>query len=147
VDGLEPGLCQFWPSSDGKLGAPKSVTVSAIGIKMHLPRNFGVLQGEELDGGVFDMHRIVLGLNDERWRSFLGDVNLGIGCKDLFRKRQVARINDYRKIGTAANLVGVIDRIVESLFEVSAESRRQVRSRRESEDTDALRIKVPPAGA
>ena len=93
------------------------------------------------------MHRIVLGLNDERWRSFLGDVNLGIGRKVLFRKRQVTRINDYRKVGTAANLVSVIDRIVESLFEVSAESRRQVRSRRESEDPDALRIKVPPAGA
>ncbi len=74
-------------------------------------------------------------------------MNLGIGCKVLFRKRQVARINDYRKIGTAANLVGIIDRIVESLFEVSAESRRQVRSRRESENPDALRINVPLAGA
>jgi len=108
VDGFEPGLCQFWPSSDGKLGAPKPVTVPAIGIKMHLRRNFGVLQGEEVNSGV---------LYDERWRSFLGDVNLGIRRKVLFRKRQVARINDYRKIGTAANLVGVIDRIVESLFE------------------------------
>ncbi len=53
----------FGHAGDGKLGAPKSVTVSAIGIEMHLRRNFGVLQGEEVNGGVFDMHRVVLGLN------------------------------------------------------------------------------------
>ncbi len=119
--------------------------MATLGIEMHLRRNLGILQSLKVHDGILHMHRIVLRLNDKSRRSLAGYMNIRIRRKVLLRKRQVARIDDDSEIGTAADLVRGIDRIVKSMLEVSAERRGKMGSCRESEHSDAMGINVPLA--
>ncbi len=69
------------------------------------------------------MHGIVLRLHDERRRRLLRRMDVRIRREILFRNREIARINNHRKIGPATKLIGRIDRIVKTLIKMSAERR------------------------
>ena len=92
------------------------------------------------------MDGIVLGLGDERGRSLFGWMDFGIRREVLLGEGQVARVEDYRKVGTATELVGGIDGIVEALVVVRAEGGGEMGSRRKAEDADAMRVDVPVRG-
>ncbi len=62
---MEPGFHALWPGSDLHRSAAKAVTVSTLGVDMQFGRDLGVLEGEKVDGGIFHVDRVVLGLNDK----------------------------------------------------------------------------------
>src|SRR5215472_11855541 len=98
---------------------------------MHLYRDTSILQRNVVSQSVvYVVHVVILGLQQERGRSLMGDRNIRIQpqlligsrrsmnhellaallCIPLRRgQRQVARINGHGKIGAAAHLVGGID--------------------------------------
>ncbi len=84
--------------------------MAAFGVDVQLGRNFRVFQREEIDGGVFDVDGIVFGLNDERWRSFFGGMDFGVGRHVLFGDGEIAGIDDDGEVGAAAYVVGGVDR-------------------------------------
>src|SRR5580658_340802 len=110
---------------------------------MHFGRDLGVLQGQKVDGGVFDMHRIIFGLQNKRWRRLSSHVNLRIGRKVLLGESEVAGIDDHGEVRPATDLIGGIDRIIETLLKVRAESGGKVGSSREAKHADAMRIDLP----
>ena len=117
--------------------------MSTLGVDVQFGGNLGVLQREEVYGGVFDMHGIVLGLDDEGGRRFVGDMDIGVGREVLFGEREVAGIDDHGEVRAAAELVSGIDRLVEALIEMSAESGGEMRSCGKAEDADAVWVDVP----
>ncbi len=123
---MEPSLYALGPSSDRERGAAETVAVSTLGVDMQFGRNLGVLERQKVNGGVFDMHRIVLGLHNEGWRGLFGNVDLRIGRKVLVCQSEVTGIDDHGKVRAAAELVGGIDRVVKTLIEVSAKGSSQV---------------------
>ena len=114
--------------------------MSAVGVDVHFGRDFGILQREEIDGGVFHMHGIVFRLNNDSRRSFFRDVNLGIRSEVLFCQCEVAGIDNDGKIRPATDFIRVIHRVIQTLLEVRAERRRKMGPGRESERPDAIRI-------
>ena len=120
--------------------------MSALSVDVQFGRDLGVLEGEEVDDGVFNMHRIVLSLDDEGGRGFAGDRDIGVGCEVLVGEREVAGIDDHGEVRAATQLVSGIDRIVETLIEVSAEGSGKVAAGGEAENADAVRIDVPLRG-
>ena len=146
VDCLQPRLRQLRPASNWQLRAPQSIAVPAMGVKMHLGWNVGVLQSLKVHDGIFHVHRIVLRLNDKSRRSLAGDVNLRIRREILFLEREVARVDDQREIGTATDLVRRIDMFIKPLLEMRAESGSEVGSRGKSENPDPMGINVPLTG-
>src|ERR1700722_10290826 len=89
------------------------------------------------------MDCIVLSLHQERGRSLIGRMNVGIRCVVLVRERKIAGIDDGRKVGTATKLVCRVQRIVKSLVEVSAQGGGKVRAGGEAQDSNAVWINVP----
>lgn len=85
VHGHQPSLDQFGPDGYRERGAAKAVAVSTFRVDVQFGGNLRVLQGLEIHRSVFDVDRIVFGLHDERWRSFVGDVDIGIGRHVLLR--------------------------------------------------------------
>src|SRR5580765_8970408 len=67
VNRLQPSLHQFWPPRDRKIRAPQAVAVSPVCVDVHFRGHFGVLQRQEINCRILDMHRIVFSLNNERW--------------------------------------------------------------------------------
>ena len=120
--------------------------MSTLSVDVHFGRDLGVLESEEVDGGVFDMHGVVLRLDDERGRCFASDHNIGVGCEVLVCEGEVARIDDHGEVRAATELISGIDRIVETLIEVSAEGGGKVGSSREAEDADPVRVDSPVGG-
>ena len=55
-----------------------------------------------------------------------GRMNLGIGRHVLLGKGEIAGIDHHGEVGTAAQLIGCIDRIVEALVEVGAQGSRKM---------------------
>ena len=55
--------------------------MSTLSVDVQFGRDPRILESEEVYGGVFDMHGIVLGLNDEGWGSFVGHVDIGLAGK------------------------------------------------------------------
>ena len=98
----EPRLHAEGPRGDRKRGAAQAITVSSLGINVQFRRDLGILEREEIDHRVFDMHRVVLRLNDKRRRGLVGRVNVGIGSEVLLRERQIAGVDDHGEVGTAA---------------------------------------------
>jgi hypothetical protein len=94
---------------------------------MHLGRHLRILQCKKINGGVFNVHWIVLGLHDKRWRSVAGGMNVRVRRKILLCERKVAGIDDYCEIRPATGAIRRVNPIVKSLFEVGAERRGQVR--------------------
>ncbi len=125
---------------------PQSIAMSAIGVEVQFRRHLRILQSKEIDGGVFHMNRIVLGLHNERRRSLFGDANLRIRREVLFRQRQVAGIDHYRVIGPAADSICVVEGIVQALLKVRAECGGEVSAGGESQDSYTIGIDVPFAG-
>ena len=146
MDGLQPGLYQARPGGDWKPIAPESVAMAAFGVEVHFGWDLGVFQRQKVDGGVFDMHGIVFGLENKRRRSLGGDVDLGIGREVLLCQGEVAGIDDRGEVGPATELVSSINGVVETLIEVGAERSREVGSGGETEHPDAMRINVPVGG-
>src|SRR5271170_7350561 len=70
-------------------------------------------------------------------------MDIGIGREVLLRESEIAGINNHREIRTAAELVRGIDRIVEALIEVGAESSRKMRSGGEAKNAHSLGIDMP----
>jgi len=109
VDGVQPGLYQVRPGGDGQLSAAEAVAVAALGVDVQLGRDLGVLQGQKVNGSVFDVHRVVFGLKNEGGRSLVGGMDFGIGCEALFGDGEVAGIDDDGEIGPAAYWVSRVD--------------------------------------
>lgn len=145
-DRVQPGLDKLRPGGDRQPGVAEAVAVSALGIDMHFGGHFGFLQGHEVDDGVFDMDRIILGLEDETGRGFARHRNVGIKCEVLVCKRKVSGIDDHSEVGTAAQLVSGIHRIVQALIEVRAKGGGKMGSGGEAEDANAMRVNVPIIG-
>src|SRR5579859_91762 len=118
----------------------------ALGIEMHLGWHLRVLQRQKVNGGVFDMNRVVFGLHDERGRSLAGGVDVGVGCEVLVSEGEITGVNDHGKIRTAAFAIGGVERIVKTLIEVRAQCRGEVSAGGESENAHAVRIDVPFPG-
>src|SRR5208283_2114810 len=57
--GPKPGFYAARPSGDREGGPAEAVAVSTLSIDVHLRRNLGVLKGQEVDNGIFNMHPIV----------------------------------------------------------------------------------------
>ncbi len=146
MNGPQPGFHALRPSRNRERGPAQAVAVSALSVDVHFGRDFGVLESEEVDGGVFDVHRVVLCLDDERGRRFAGNHNIGVGREVLVCEGEVARIDDHGEVRAATELVSGIDRIVETLIEVSAEGGGKVGSGREAEDADPVRVDSPVGG-
>ena len=89
------------------------------------------------------MNRIVLGLDDERWRRLGGGVDVGIGREVLVCQGQIAGIDNYGKVRTATELVRGVDWIVKSLGVVGANGCRQVPACRKAQHADTVRIDLP----
>ena len=102
VNRLQPSLHQFWPTGDRKICAPQAIAVSSVRVKVQFRRHFGVLQRQEINRRILDMHRIVFSLNNEGRRSLLRDLNFWIRREILFRECQVSGINDHGEIWPAA---------------------------------------------
>ena len=83
LDGVKPSFCALRPVSDGKCCAAETVAVPTFGVEVHFGRDVGVLEGKEIHSRVFDVHRIVLGLDDKRGWSLIGHVNLRVGREIL----------------------------------------------------------------
>src|SRR5208337_2922658 len=143
LNGDQPGFHQLGPAGDWQRGAPQAVAMSACRVDVQFRRDLGILQRLEVNGRVFHVHRIVLGLHDERWRRFIANVNVGIRREVLFFERQIARIDDHGEVRPATHLICGIHGIIEALLEVRAQSRSKVGSRGEAQDTNAVRVNMP----
>ena len=117
--------------------------MAALSIDVQLGGNLGILQREEIDDGVFYMDWIVLSLHQECGRSLIGGMNVGIRRVVLVRKGKKAGIDDDRKIGTTAELVGGVQWIVKSLVEVSTQGSGKVGAGGEAQHSNAVWINVP----
>jgi len=111
LDGVQPRFCQLRPAHDRQVSGPQSVAVPALRVDVQLCLYLGILQGEKIHYRVLDVHRIVLGLEDERRPRAGSRLNRGIGSEVLLSQRQVARINDDGKIGLATQLVCRVNRV------------------------------------
>ena len=86
--------------------------MAALGVDVEFGGDFGVFQGEEVDGGVFHVDRIVFGLDDEGGRGLLGGADIGVGGEILFGEGEVAGIDDYGEVWAATEFVGGVEGIV-----------------------------------
>src|ERR1700677_2301576 len=120
--------------------------MATLGINVQLRRDLGILQGKEIDNGILYMNWIVLCLHQERRRSLIGWMNVGIGRVVLVREGKIAGIDDDRKVGAATKLVCRVQRIVKPLVEVSAQGGGKVRAGGEAQDSYAVWIDVPLRG-
>ena len=120
--------------------------MAALGINVQLCRYLGILQGKEINNGVFYMDWIVLSLHQESRRSLSGWMDVGIRRVVLVRERKIAGIDDDRKVGAATELVCRVHRIVKSLVEVSAQGGGKMSAGGEAQDSDAVWINVPLGG-
>ena len=77
--------------------------MSSLGVDVHFRRNLGVLKREKVHDGAFDVHRIVLGLNQERGRSPVRDVDIGAGREVLLGEREVGWINEHGEVRTSSD--------------------------------------------
>ena len=140
---MEPGFHGARPGGYRQCCPAQSVTVPALGVDVQFRRNLGIFEGEEVHGGVLNMHRVVFGLDDERGRGFVGWPDIRIRSKILIGQRKVAGIDDYGEVRTAAQLIGGVDRIVEALIEVRAQSCREVPASGEAQNADSVGVDVP----
>ena len=147
VDCVQPSFYELGPVRYGLIRGTKAPSVAAVGVDMKFGGNFGVFESEKIDGGGFDVHGIVFGLNDEGWRSFFSGMDFGVGRHVLFGDGEIAGINDDGEIGPATDAVSGVDGIVEALIVVRAERGGEMSSGGEAEDTNAMRIDVPLGGA
>jgi len=120
--------------------------MAALGEDVKFGGNFGIFQFEEIDGGVFDVHRVVLGLEDEGRRSVGSGVDFWVSSEVLFGKSEIARIEDDRKVRATGELVCGIDGVVEALVKMSGEGGGEVRSGGEAKDADAVGSVRPRVG-
>lgn len=78
-DRSEPLLYQLWPFCDRELRAPQPKGVSALCIQMQFHGNLGVPERDGISHRVSDIiHRVILGLEQERRRRIAGDRDVGI---------------------------------------------------------------------
>ena len=117
--------------------------MAALSVEVEFGGDFGVFQGQEIDGCVFYVNGVVFGLDDEGGRGLLGGKDIGIGGEVLLGEGKVAGIDDYGEVWATAELVGGIDGIVEALIEVSAEGGGEMGSGGEAQNADAMRVDVP----
>lgn len=117
--------------------------MSALCVNVHFGGDLGIFQGHEVNDGVFDVHRIVLGLEDKTGRGLIRHVDVGVGCEVLVRQGEITEIDNHREVGAATELIGGIGRIVKTLIEVGAEGGCEIRAGGESEDANAVRIDMP----
>ena len=143
---MQPYLCGLRPGGYWELGGAEAVAVAAFGVDVQLGGDFCFLELEEIDDGVFDMDRVVFGLDDEGGRGVGGGVDVGVGREVFVGEREIAGIDDEREVGTAAELVGGVDRVVQALVVVSADGCGKMGAGGEAEDADSLGIDVPFGG-
>ncbi len=62
MNGVEPCLDKLWPSGNGQRSLAQSIAMSAFGIDVHLRWYSGIFQRHKIHNGIFDMHRIIFGL-------------------------------------------------------------------------------------
>jgi len=117
--------------------------MSTLSVDVQFGLDLGILEGEEVDDGVFDMHRIILSLDDERRRGLSADVDIRVGREVLISEGEVAGINDDGEVRAATQLVSGINGIVKTLIEVGAERSGKMAAGGEAENADALRVNVP----
>src|SRR5258708_7144103 len=110
---------------------------------MQLGWDLGLLQLQEVGGGVLDVDRVVLRLDDEGGRSLRRGLDVRIGDHSLLSDGQVARVDRNCEIGSAAELVGSVDGVVEALVVVGADGSGQVGSGGKAKDADALWVDIP----
>ena len=115
----------------------------ALSIDMYFGRHLGILQRHKVDDGVFDMHRVILRLEDETGRGFICNPSIRIGCEVLVCKCKITGIDNYREVGAATKLVARIDRIVQALIEVGAKGGGKMSVGGEAEHANAMRVNVP----
>src|SRR5208283_2975560 len=90
LNGVEPGFDAPGPGGDRLRGPAEAITVSTLSIDVQFGGDLGALEREEVDDGVFNVHRIVLGLEDERGRGFVRDVDIRVRREVLGGERWVA---------------------------------------------------------
>src|SRR6476646_8222233 len=120
--------------------------MAALSIDMEFGRNPGILKRQKVDGGIFYVYGIVLGLNDEGGRRIIGDVDLRVGGEILLGQGQIAGIDDHGEVRAAADLVGRVYRVVKTLIEMRAQGGGQVSSGGEPQNADTIRINMPLGG-
>src|SRR5579864_3596562 len=111
-------------------------------VEVHLDWYAGVLQSQKIDSRILHVHRIILCLHDERWWRLLRYMNLRIRREVLFRKGQIARIDDDCEVGPATQLISRINRVIKPLIKVRAQRRCQMRTGRKPKNSYSLRINV-----
>ena len=101
--------------------------MTAFGINVEFGRNLGAFQFQKIKSGIFNVHRIVFRLEDERRRSPRGNVDFRIGSEVLFFEREIPRIDEDDEIRAATKFVVRIDEIVSALIEMGAKGGGEVR--------------------
>src|SRR5882757_244146 len=120
--------------------------MAAFGVDVHLDRDTGFLQRDEVGERVFDpVYIVVFVLQQEGGRGLAVDVraDVRVELERGFGKRQVAGIDGDGKVGAAALFVGGIDGRVQAPIEVDADGGDQVSAGGESEHADLVWVNVP----
>ncbi len=144
---MQPGIYCIWPGGYGEIGdAAEAVAVAALGVEVELRGDVDGLEREEVCGGVFYVDCVVFGLNDDCGRGLGVGMDVELVEEGVFGVGEIAGIDDYGEVGTAAELVGSVDGGVEALIVVSAEGGDEVASGGEAEDAYAFGVDVPFSG-
>lgn len=116
---------------------------------MHFNGNTGFFQAHVIGQGLLHtVHFIVLVLEKEcRWSSFR-DVVLNVWLKSdaILGDHEVAGIDRYGEIRSAAHIVGCIHSGVHALFKMNACSCYEVAASGKADDADSIRVDVPLCG-
>jgi hypothetical protein len=111
---------------------------------MHFGKNSGPPERRTIDERVLDgIRRIVLRMEQERWRRLGGDVIIWIQLEISLWDGQVPRVERYRKIRAATFFVSGVHGWIETPFKLSAHRGDHVTACREAEYADLVRIDMP----
>ena len=120
--------------------------MAAFGVDVEFGRDLGVFQFEKIKSSVFDVDRIVFSVDDEGRRGVGSDVDFGIGREILIGESEIAGINNDGEVGTAGELVGSVNGLIEAFLEMGGECRRKMGAGGKTEYADAIGSKVPQVG-
>ena len=144
MNGVEPGFDQHGPVGDGKIGWTEAVAVTASSEDVEFGWNFGLLEGLEVDEGVFLVDGIVLRLEEEGGRGVgcgIDAVGEFVECRPIGK---VAGIDDDGEVGAGVEFVdGLVGPFVVGVI---AEGDDEMRPGGEAESAEAVGVDVPLCG-
>ena len=106
---VQPGFYEFGPVRNWEICGTQAIAVAAFSVDVKLGWHLRIFEREKIHRGVFDVDAVVLGLNDDRWRSFFRGMDFGVGRHVLFGDGEVSGVDDDGEVGAAANVIGGID--------------------------------------